>query len=278
MNDIPKKPECLLTIDLEEWYHGAYPGYSYGMISSKISRIVPATEMILEVLGQFGATATFFVLGDVAKSHPELVCTIFKNGHEIASHGFSHTLISGLGKENFGKDVAQSLETIGSLIGCQPMGYRAPNFSLHLQKTPWAFEILGKLGFEYDSSIFPAIMYYGGAIRASRFISQVEGMEEFPVSCFGISRICFSGGFYFRAFPKWLIDNGIQSYLKREQTPILYLHPKDIDPETPKLPLGVINNFAHRHSCKTALDKLLHFVEKYRFISIQEYREQAISK
>ncbi len=48
------------------------------------------TPAVLEVLGEAGVTATFFVLGEAVRRHRGLVATILAAGHEIALHGDRH--------------------------------------------------------------------------------------------------------------------------------------------------------------------------------------------
>ena len=273
MKSQKNKRECILTVDLEEWYHGAYPGYNYGMVTSHENRVVPATRMLLKALAKYDVRATFFVLGEVAKSNPELIMEIRDGGHEIASHGMRHIQANILGMKNFGIDLVQSLDLLEKITGYRPKGFRAANFSLNPQKTPWAFDILKQYSIEYDSSVFPAVMYYGGASDFSRFITEFKGIHEFPPSCFRYSKIgiAFSGGFYIRILPKLFIQKGINTYHKFGETPVLYIHPKDIDPKTPKLPLGFTKNFAHRGLCKNALDKFEWLLNSYRMISIRKY-------
>src|SRR5262252_4685511 len=44
------------------------------------------TPAILEILKQAGAPATFFFVGEKARSHPELVRKVARSGHEIEAH------------------------------------------------------------------------------------------------------------------------------------------------------------------------------------------------
>ena len=56
-------------------------------------QVVENTIKILNLLREHKARATFFVLGKAAERRPELVKAIFSEGHEIASHGYSHRFI-----------------------------------------------------------------------------------------------------------------------------------------------------------------------------------------
>jgi peptidoglycan/xylan/chitin deacetylase (PgdA/CDA1 family) len=51
------------------------------------------TPALLEVLDEFGAKATFFVIGTRAKAHPELIREIIRRGHEIGNHTLTHPAV-----------------------------------------------------------------------------------------------------------------------------------------------------------------------------------------
>ncbi|MFZ4516485.1 MAG: polysaccharide deacetylase family protein [Acidimicrobiia bacterium] len=53
-----------------------------------------ATPRVLDALAQHAVSATFFLLANRARSHPELVRRIASQGHEIALHGFDHTRLT----------------------------------------------------------------------------------------------------------------------------------------------------------------------------------------
>lgn len=49
-----------------------------------------ATPRILDALRAAGATATFFVLGEAVRRHPELLRRIVREGHAVGLHGYCH--------------------------------------------------------------------------------------------------------------------------------------------------------------------------------------------
>ncbi len=269
---------CILTFDIEEWYHGAYPGYDYSMVSGAEVRVVEMTEKILTYLERFGARATFFVLGEVAQRHPEVVRMIADAGQEVASHGFEHIRAPVMGPDGFRRDVERSCQILESLSGKRIRGFRAPNFAISPRSVPWAFEILIELGFEYDSSVFPAVAYYGGDPEASRFFYKIGNLWEFPPSAIDILgvRVPFSGGFYFRLLPWRIVEKGIKDYLNRGIPPVLYLHPKDIDLFTPKLPLGKLANFVHRGRTRAGAAKFERLLRSFKLISIGDYIDSVL--
>ena len=52
--------------------------------------IPEATPFILDTLKQFGARATFFMVGDNVHKHPELYDAIVADGHQVGNHTFHH--------------------------------------------------------------------------------------------------------------------------------------------------------------------------------------------
>jgi peptidoglycan/xylan/chitin deacetylase (PgdA/CDA1 family) len=50
-----------------------------------------ATPEVLATLARHGARATFFVLGDRARQHPDLLDAIIDGGHALGSHGWDHS-------------------------------------------------------------------------------------------------------------------------------------------------------------------------------------------
>ncbi|HVJ49896.1 polysaccharide deacetylase family protein [Desulfitobacterium sp.] len=52
------------------------------------------TEMVLDALKEKDVKATFFVLGENVEHNPELLLEIYKAGHEIGNHGYSHSYSS----------------------------------------------------------------------------------------------------------------------------------------------------------------------------------------
>ena len=90
----------------------------------------------------------------MAERYPELVRQIAAAGHEIASHGYSHQLIYRQTPEVFRAETLKSKQILEDITGTAVTGYRAASYSITRQSL-WALDILGQLGFTWDSSIFP---------------------------------------------------------------------------------------------------------------------------
>lgn len=71
------------------------------------------TIQVLRILEQHGATATFFLIGDRALRHPELVAQIKAAGHQVANHYFSDGSILGHSDAEFDGYLRRTEEAIG---------------------------------------------------------------------------------------------------------------------------------------------------------------------
>ena len=84
-------PTNAFTVDFEDWYQGLeIPSSDWAGFED---RIPESGRRILSLLAEANVRGTFFVLGAVAERHPELIREIAAGGHEIGTHGWSHTLI-----------------------------------------------------------------------------------------------------------------------------------------------------------------------------------------
>ena len=119
----------ILTVDLEEYYHGVEFAAALGAegLAGLPSRVVAQTERLLDLLDAHGARATFFTLGVVAQRSPRLVRSLVARGHELASHGWDHTPVFRLGPEGFRTDVRRARRALEQAGGPAELGYRAPN-------------------------------------------------------------------------------------------------------------------------------------------------------
>ena len=118
------------------------------------SRVTANTCEVLDLLARYDTKATFFVLGWVAERHPGLIKQIAECGHEIASHGYGHELVTAQTPDLFRADVRQAKQILEDLTGAPVHGYRAPGFTI-TRETLWALPILAEEGHTYDSSVVP---------------------------------------------------------------------------------------------------------------------------
>src|SRR3990167_4706054 len=114
-----------ITIDVEDYFQVS--NFENVIImedwDSYESRVVKNTHKILDILSENNIKATFFVLGWTAERFPSLVREIDSQGHEIASHGYSHKLIYRMNKEEFKDDLIRSLEILEHITNKKVLGY-----------------------------------------------------------------------------------------------------------------------------------------------------------
>jgi polysaccharide deacetylase family protein (PEP-CTERM system associated) len=185
--------------------------------------------------------ATFFALGAVARTHPDVVAELSAAGHEIASHGHLHEFVYRLTPATFRDDLRRSADAIHNATGTRPVGYRAPYFSI-TSASMWALDVLAEEGYEYDSSIFPVRNpRYGIATASVRPFAHVASGREIteipltPLQLFG-QRLPFSGGAYLRILPS-LVQRAAWKAQGRRQPLVAYIHPWELDPDHPRIDL-----------------------------------------
>jgi polysaccharide deacetylase family protein (PEP-CTERM system associated) len=268
-----------LSFDLEEYFHAEV--FS-GVVRpeewpSLESRVVTSTERLLGVLDEAETSATFFVLGWIAERHPALVRTIRDRGHEVACHGHDHRMITRLTPAQFLADVRRARVVIEDAAGMAVAGYRAPTFSV-VRETLWSLKMLAEAGFRYDSSIFPITHDRYGIPDAPRFPHRVAfgpslELVEFPLSTVRLlgARVPVAGGGYFRLLPYWFTHWAIRHLNQVEGKPaIMYLHPWEIDPDQPRLPVGRLANLRHTVNVGSTESKLRRLLRDFRFAPVRD--------
>jgi len=252
-----------LTIDFEDWYQGIeIPMSEWGSFEDRIERV---GERLLAILDEAGVRATFFVLGYVAEKHPHLIEKIRAAGHEIGTHGHSHTLIYKQAPEVFKSEITRAVRHLEDLTGEKVRGHRAPYFSI-TKDSLWALDILGELGIQYDSSIFPVLNYRYGIADAPRFPYTIKGEKhefiEFPISTLKLPGFTMpiSGGAYFRIYPYQVTKQAIKAVNRSGQPVTFYLHPWELDPDHPRIDLPrriAATHYFNLRSTEPKLKKLL---------------------
>lgn len=216
-----------MTVDLEDW-----PIAVLGPEHEISGRVIENTKRVLQVLSWHHVRATFFVLTKVALRFPELVQEVHAAGHEIASHGHGHELLTQISPRRFEEDVRLSVQILTDLVGERPIGYRAPAFSI-MEETRWAGRILADLGFKYSSSVFPIRHPRYGIAGAPRGVHRWSdcGLIECPPATVRMMgrNWPIAGGGYFRLLPGSMVRWGVQRMNRAGMPAVLYLHPYELD-------------------------------------------------
>ena len=266
-----------LTFDIEDWYHANYEGVDLSAYRGRESNFRADVDWLLQCCSEAGCKATFFVLGQIGETYPDVVRAIAEAGHEIASHGYGHQLAYKQTYAEFRADVKKSAEILQTLTGKRIFGYRAPSWSI-IERNRHYLTALEELGLLYDASIFPVKTFLYGIPDAPTGIHHpcIDGRElalyEVPMSVMRVfgRNFGFSGGFYFRLFPAWMIKRGIHSLNRQGRSALVYLHPREIDPTERRLPLPRLESFIQYYNVAGNRAKLADILRSFRFTSIAE--------
>jgi polysaccharide deacetylase family protein (PEP-CTERM system associated) len=223
------------------------------------------------MLSRHDTRATFFVLGWVAERHPALIKRIAQEGHEIASHGYGHELITTQTPDRFREDVRRAKRTLEDLIGKRVLGYRAPSFSI-ADQTLWALSVLVEEGYLYDSSIYRRFRRSGHGCTDSaslqRTIQTPAGpIKEVPpstVSVIGL-HLPVAGGGYFRLIPYQASRLLLRRLEKQGGRLVMYLHPWEIDPEQPRMDGPLRSRLRHYWNLRKTEERLRQLLQDFRF-------------
>lgn len=230
--------KIILSFDLEFWYDTRF--LERYLSDSPKDCLKESVLPVLELLEKYDTRATFFTTGKVIEKYPEIIKKIYSRGHEIASHGYSHQVLSEMIPEQFEAEMRRAVELTQNAIGRRPKGFRAPCTSLN-RKTRWALPILARLGFEYHSGRRPL---------------PNSPLLEVPAG--------FTGGVYFRLMPLCLF----KKMLKMSR--IVYLHPHELYKDVPIIEKAPwFKKFFKYYGVKNGLQKFEKLLQSFKFDSVE---------
>jgi polysaccharide deacetylase family protein (PEP-CTERM system associated) len=244
------------------------------------SRVAGNIGRLLELLDQHHTRATFFVLGWVAERRPEMVKAIAACGHEIASHGYNHELVTAQTPILFREDVRKAKVLLEDLTGRPVQGYRAPGFTI-TSETSWALPILVEEGHTYDSSILPMRQGHGGIPGSSpwRHLRDTSAglIWEVPPTTVRLAgmRWLVAGGPYFRLLPFSLIRALLDGDNRNGHGLVMYFHAWEFDRNHPRMEgpfLSQLLHFLNFHQTEKRLSALF---SQFTFAPIQDLIDQS---
>jgi polysaccharide deacetylase family protein (PEP-CTERM system associated) len=265
-----------MTVDVEDYFHVSAFENTIDKSDWKNMplRVEHNTYRLLELFEKHNVKSTFFTLGWVAERCPNLIKSIVEQGHELASHGFSHQRITEMSQKDFFLDVEKSKNILEQISGTEVIGYRAPSFSINDSNT-WAYEKLIELGFAYSSSTYPIQHDLYGVPNWPRFMyDRVESFEgkkliEIPIPTIRENNVNtgIGGGGYFRLYPYWLSKRRIEKFHQQEQKPYsFYFHPWEIDPNQPRVKDAPLKSkFRHYINLSRMEGKLERLLQDYKW-------------
>ena len=277
----------LLGIDFEDWYH---PELIQRHITTTDNKpiVINGIDKILDWLRKNETFATFFMVGELLESKPELLDKILDGGHEIAFHTMYHTRLD---SPNYKDRFVDEIKKFAILTNGRSKGFRAPTFSLS-HTTSWVIDVLAENNYEYDSSIVPAKTRLYGVpnaetkpYRISSFIFEKNDPKgkiiEFPLltSKFLGKRIPVCGGFYLRILPLRVIEKAIHDVNSHKIPASLYIHSWELTPEfMPKIKLPLVDAFITYYNLGKSLSRIDKIIKKFKFTSFQRFISQNADK
>ena len=101
------------------------------------------TPKLLNMLAAHHLKATFFVVGQNAADHPDILKRAVREGHEIANHSWSHPNLGKMSDEGVRRELQKTDEAIVAAIGKRPTLMRPPYGSITTKQKHWIHDEFG---------------------------------------------------------------------------------------------------------------------------------------
>lgn len=262
----------ILTFDIEQWWCNFIPTDNLDLSYSVKKR----AEEILSLLEARNIMPTFFIVGEFAKQHPDLVRRIAQK-YDIGSHGMTHNLVSQQSYKEFADDVLTSLHVLEDITGKKVTKYRAPGFSIPDNEY---LKVLFDTPVETDCSLSAQNHFYGKKMLDTDSVTCLEHngrrIKEFPPSVIGLAGrdLGFLGGGYFRLFPYFMIKKWLNA---KQDYSLTYLHPSDFDTNQPRIAsYSHFEKFKRYVGLKSSEKKLVRMLKDFAFCDVA-YAQQQIN-
>jgi peptidoglycan-N-acetylglucosamine deacetylase len=270
----------ILTVDVEDWFHVCgHPLYSDPATwVGREKRVHAGVERVLALLDGTGSTATFFVLGWIARQSPSLVKRVADAGHEIACHGDLHRRVFEMTLPELREDLRKSRDTLQEIVGKAVTSFRAPEWSLKSAANP-AFAILVEEGFTLDSSLTTAPPVGESAnptqpVTLETASGRILEVPPLMGTFFGF-RAIWGGGVCARLTRESRISAAIERALAEGVPPVLYAHPWEFDDEHPAMPgLPQVSRLVHFAGRTRTEGRWARFLKRWTFAPISSARTE----
>ena len=268
--------QSIFSVDVEDWFHILDVPAAPDLASwpTLPTRVETNFLRLLDLFSEQRRSVTCFFLGWIAERFPHLVREAVTRGHEIASHGYAHQLVYRMTRTEFRADALRSRLLLEDISGSPVMGYRAAGFS-STEATPWFFAEVSAAGYVYDSSVFPARRGHGGNPNSPlkpHFIAG-ENLIEVPASVaeVGPVRMCFFGGGYLRLFPYRIIRHMSMRMLGDGAPVMFYVHPREIDPQHPRISMPYGRRFKSYVNLHTTEKKVRNILRDFPVTTCRDF-------
>lgn len=256
------------TVDVEEYFqvYALEAHAPYATWDGFESRVESCVDRLLELLAEHGASGTFFTLGWIAQRHPAMVRRMVDAGHELASHGWRHRLVTALTPDEFRESVRRSKGVLEDVAGTRVRGYRAPSFSI-VGDRDWAFDVLLEEGYVYDSSVYPGRRAHPAGPRVAYALEREAGtLMEYPIATLRAGRtLPAGGGAYLRLMPYGLVRGALAQAQRHGAPGTFYIHPWEIDVDQPRFRTSLKTRVRHYGGLGRTESRLRRLLAEFEF-------------
>ncbi|MHA1329030.1 MAG: polysaccharide deacetylase family protein [Promethearchaeota archaeon] len=235
-------------------------------IIAEAETIEEPLEWILNALKKYEVSITFFFVAQFAEVKPDLIKMVIENGHEIASHGYSHISLTNTDASRSLFELQHSKHVLEKITRLKVLGYRSPS-----AKSNENLLLVEKAGYKYDSSLvrsIPIPNWYGD-LRMDSYPFKLNKLPaykrvssdiiEFPISSNPTIKLPMSA-WWIRNLGFTYFVKSVASSLKKYNYCAFYMHPWEFSSKFPsiKVPFHVKRNIG-AHMKKS----LLYVLEKW---------------
>lgn len=272
----PSKPLALLSFDVEQF---DIP-LEHGVQLSRDDQFAvgrEGLERVLRVLEPRGVPCTFFITAEFAKHSSDLVQQLVRantrglagQGHEVASHGFTHGPLEP-------GDLERSREALQEITGCQVKGFRRARLA------PTDPEAITRAGYSYNAGENPIWLpgrYNNFFKRRRPYVVQTNAgpLVQIPASASPLIRIPLFW-IAFKNLPVPIVRLASRWCLHADGALNTYMHPWEFcDIQAVAIP-----GYAKRHAGQPLMDRLAGYIDwlqpRAQFATYVQYAQLAAQR
>ena len=123
-----------------DWVHVDGPYVAMTFDDGPSAKLTPK---LLDLLAAHHIKATFFLIGENAAEHPELVAREMREGHEVGNHSWSHPSFGKMSDEGVRNQLRRTDDAIRNATGNRPSLMRPPYGSISPRQKKWINQEFG---------------------------------------------------------------------------------------------------------------------------------------
>ena len=136
------KKKIIFSMDVEHDIQNRYN-------TKSVEKIIP---IIIKQFKERNILGEFFISSDILVNNKEIIFSLKDENHSLGNHNLVHSHLHELKNKDQEEQIRTSSKIFKDILGSSPKIFRAPNFSINND----TMLILESLGYEIDSSVFPA--------------------------------------------------------------------------------------------------------------------------